>query len=351
ILLQDEKQASGDMAGLAELSNIAGMGSSSAAFVNDQMEVLRSRRLMRKVVDTNRLYLSYYLKGNIKSAEMLEEYAPLKVMILEPTHARLDSTGYNFVVSKKGGTYKIKDELEGIRDYKLGSRLETPLGPISIVAQEGNALWEEGELQVSYIPADVTVDILRSMVEISPNKETQSFLVNFSMDYPLIPKAELIINSLIEQYNQDVTYDKAQVTRATSAFINSRLELISRDLAEADSKVADFKDKNRMTDMEAEARLYMQTATANERELVEYQTQLSLADMMREATATEEYNLLPSNIGLNDPSIQTNITKYNELVLERDDLLKSATPDNPMVQQLNRNIAQINRSLQMSLDN
>src|SRR5690606_34874160 len=56
ILLQDEKQASGEMAGLAELATLSGMGSSSAAFVNDQMEVLRSRRLMRKVVDTNRLY-------------------------------------------------------------------------------------------------------------------------------------------------------------------------------------------------------------------------------------------------------------------------------------------------------
>src|SRR5690606_6749798 len=94
ILLQDEKQASGDMAGLSELANMAGMGSSSAAFVNDQMEVLRSRRLMRKVVETNRLYLSYHMKGNIKSAEVLEVQSPLKVMLLEPDHERLDSVGY-----------------------------------------------------------------------------------------------------------------------------------------------------------------------------------------------------------------------------------------------------------------
>src|SRR5690606_25768225 len=183
------------------------------------------------------------------------------------------------------------------------------------------------------------------------SKEAQSFLVNFSMDYPLIAKAELILNSLIYQYNQDVTYDKAQVTRATSKFITSRLDLISRDLAEADSRVADFKDRNSLMDMQEEARLYMRNATENEQKLVEYQTQLSLADMMRDATSSTEYSLLPSNIGLTDPSIQTNINNYNELVLERDDLLKSATPDNPVVQQLNNNIAQINRNLQVSLDN
>src|SRR5690606_20535524 len=350
ILLQDEKQASGEMAGLAELATLSGMGSSSAAFVNDQMEVLRSRRLMRKVVDTNRLYLSYYLKGNIKSAEVLEKHSPLKAMLLEPNHERLDSVGYMFTVSKQGDRYKIKDEVEGTRDYVLGSKIQTPLGPISLVPQESNKDWE-GDIQISYIPSDITVDILRSMVQITPNKEAQSFLVNFSMDYPLIAKAELIINSLIDQYNQDVTYDKAQVTRATSKFITSRLELISRDLAEADSKVADFKDRNSLMDMQEEARIYMQNATANEQKLVEYQTQLSLADMVRQETSSLEYNLLPSNIGLTDPSIQANIKSYNDLVLERDDLLKSATPDNPVVQQLNKNIAQINKTLQISLDN
>src|SRR5690606_22352914 len=236
-----------EMAGLAELATMSGMGSSSAAFVNDQMEVLRSRRLMRKVVDTNRLYLSYYMKGSIKSAEVLENQSPLKVMLLEPNHTRLDSIRYSFTIIKKADTYKIKDELEGTRDYTLGSKLETPIGPISLIPQDNNKLWE-GDLQINYIPADITVDIIRSVVQITPNKEAQSFLVNFSMDYPLIAKSELILNSLIDQYNEDVTYDKAQVTRATSKFITSRLDLISRDLAEADSKVADFKDRNSLMD-------------------------------------------------------------------------------------------------------
>src|SRR5690606_35933597 len=111
-------------------------------------------------------------------------------------------------------------------------------------------------IMVNYLPPHMAVDVLRESVQITPNKEVQSFLFNFSMNYPLVEKAELIINSLIDQYNRDVTYDKAQVTRATSSFIDSRLELISKDLEEADAKVADFKDRNQMTNMEAEAQLY-----------------------------------------------------------------------------------------------
>src|SRR5690606_5820543 len=139
---------------------------------------------------------------------------------------------------------------KGSREFQPGTPLETPIGPISLIEQRNNRQWE-GDLLINFRPSEFMVDVIRDAIQIAPNKEVQSFLVNFSLNYPLISKAELIINSLIEQYNQDVTYDKAQVTRATSSFINSRLELISKDLEEADSKVADFKDRNNMTDMEA----------------------------------------------------------------------------------------------------
>ena len=115
ILLQDEKQASGDMAGLSELANMTGMGGSSAAFVNDQMEVIKSRRIMRKVVESNRLEISYFSKGNIRSSEMLERQSPLKLILMEPSHPRLDSVGYTFIVSKNGSEYKIKDDKTGTR--------------------------------------------------------------------------------------------------------------------------------------------------------------------------------------------------------------------------------------------
>src|SRR5690606_27977299 len=185
----------------------------------------------------------------------------------------------------------------------------------------------------------------------TPNKEKQSYVVNFSMNSGNIQKAELIINSLIEQYNKDVMEDKTRLSKATTQFIDSRLELISKNLAEADSKVADYKDKNNLVDMSSEVQLYMQNASENERKLVEYQTQLRVADMMGASINSNSGNLLPSNLGVNDPSIETSVKSYNDLVLERDDLLKSATPDNPVVQNLNKNIEELGNSLKISLNN
>src|SRR5690606_36365045 len=239
ILLQDEKQASGELAGLAELSALTGMGSASSAFVADQMDVMKSRRILRKVVELNRLNISYFRKGNLKSSEVLEKGSPLKLMILEPAHVRLDSVSYTFTVSKSGEIFKLKDEKGEIQEYKLGQNINTPIGPITLVPQNNNTNWDN-DLTITYQPVSTTIDELLELVKISPNKDKQSFVVNFSMEHADREKAALILNSLIEQYNADVTEDKALVTRATSNFINSRLDLISKDLAEADSKVADY---------------------------------------------------------------------------------------------------------------
>src|SRR5690606_21652352 len=202
-----------------------------------------------------------------------------------------------------------------------------------------------------YSPVNQSVDKLLNEVQIVPNKEKQSYVVNYSINSGNISKAKLILNSIIDQYNKDVTDDKTRISKATTQFIDSRLDLISKNLAEADSKVADYKDRNNLVDMSSEVQLYMQNASENERKLVEYHSQLRVAEMMGSAINSNSGGCMPANLGVDDASIQNTVKSYNDLVLERDDLLKSATPDNPIVQNLNKNINELGSSLKISLNN
>src|SRR5690606_11740619 len=149
ILLQDEKQASGELAGLAELSALTGMGGGSSAFVADQMDIMLSRRILLKVVEANRLNFSYFKKGNLKTSEILESDSPVKLILLEPTHARLDSISYSFTFSKKGESYQIKDDDNEIREYKLGQKVQSPIGMIVLTPQKLEEEWEN-DLVISY---------------------------------------------------------------------------------------------------------------------------------------------------------------------------------------------------------
>src|SRR5690606_10483937 len=265
---------------LSELASLGGIGGTTSSFVADQIDVMKSRRIFRKVVEQNRLNVIYYNKGNLKSNELMESQSPLKLVILDVNNSKLDSVRYDFVIKKKDNNkYTIEDKVNGLRDYILGQKISSPIGPIMILPQGNKGI--DSDMIISYFPLNDVIDVLLNSVQIAPNKEKQSYVVNFSMNSGNINKAELILKSLIEQYNKDVSDDKSKISKATIQFIDTRLELISKNLSDADSKVADYKDQNNLVDMNSEVQLYMQNASENERKLVDYETQLRLADMMR----------------------------------------------------------------------
>ncbi|MDR2223718.1 MAG: polysaccharide biosynthesis tyrosine autokinase [Flavobacteriaceae bacterium] len=352
ILLQDDSQgASGELAGLSELASLAG-GSSTSAFVADQIDVVKSRRILQKVVKKNGLNIKYYEKETFKETEILASDLPFTLIVMEDNSVdRPNSYQYNFKFeSKDNKSFSIED-VDGVQEnLSFGQKVMTPLGTLTFMPKNARKI-DNKVYTINYSTVDKTIDGLLKTISIEPNKEKQSFIVNFSMQSPLRAKAELILNSLIEEYNTDVTLDKGKITKATSDFITSRLEIVSKDLSSADSDVAVFKDRNNIIDMQSEANLFMKTATDNEIKLLDYETQLSLAKFMSESVRQNTIELLPSNIGLNDTSIEETISNYNKLVLEREDLLRSAKENNPVVVNINNNLNDLKRNLDKSLNN
>ncbi|MDR0229096.1 MAG: polysaccharide biosynthesis tyrosine autokinase [Flavobacteriaceae bacterium] len=352
ILLQDDSQgASGELAGLSELASLAG-GSSTSAFVADQIDVVKSRRILQKVVKNNGLNIKYYVQETFKKNEILASDLPFTLTIIENnTVDRPNNYQYNFTFELKDHkSFSIEDENGLQSDLSFGQKINTALGVLTFMPKNVQKVKKQ-IYNIQYNTVDKTIDALLKVISIEPNKEKQSFIVNFSMQSPLRAKAEMILNSLIQEYNNDVTLDKGKITKATSDFITARLELVSKDLSSADSDVAVFKDHNSIIDMQSEANLFMKTATDNEIKLLDYETQLSLAKFMSESVKQNKIELLPSNIGLNDNSIEETISNYNKLVLEREDLLRSAKENNPVIININNNLNDLKRNLDKSLDN
>lgn len=350
ILLEKEDKATGELSGLAELSTLTG-GSGQSAFVLDQIDVLKSRRLLRKVIERNNLQNTFYLKDNIKETEVLESDSPIKIVSASLKKGK-DIGAFNieilssntFSINEKGGV--------SLENQQFGKTIQTDLGTLVITPNKDLSKYVGTDVFVVVQSIDRTIDQLQKLVQISPNTEKQSYIINFSITGPVIEKSKIILNSLIDQYNQDVSDDNNKVTQATSKFINSRLELIGKDLDLADKKVQDYKSANNMTDLSAESELNLKTLSEADKDVLEKRTQVQLVDYMRESmNKNSDLQLLPSNIGLSDLSIENTLIEYNKMVLERDDLLKSSTAENPIVKNLTENIRSLKRSLKISLDN
>src|SRR5690606_21431151 len=111
----------------------------------------------------------------------------------------------------------VSDGIQNIVGYNYGKKIITPIGAIMFVPNKDKKL--DQNLVIDVIPAEKVVDNLLQEIQVIPNKEKQSFIVNFSLNHPNRKKAELILNSLVSQYDLDATEDKIKVTRATSDFI------------------------------------------------------------------------------------------------------------------------------------
>jgi capsular exopolysaccharide synthesis family protein len=144
------------------------------------------------------------------------------------------------------------------------------------------------------------------------------------------------IRKEIELYNMDAVLDKNIMASNTAAFIEERLRLIEEELAEAEQDVAKYKRRFDILDLESEAALAVQEGAEFKKQIAEIETQLNLVGYVSEYVSdeTKKNNLIPSNIGINDPSLVGLIGEYNQLMLDRMRVSRTASESNPILTQM-----------------
>jgi hypothetical protein len=157
---------------------------------------------------------------------------------------------------------------------------------------------------------------------------------------PVIEKASNIIDYLIKQNNNDAVADKNQVSKNTADFINDRIQFITNELTVVETEAEDFKTKHKLTDVESESKMFLQSSNTSEMSYFEVGTQVQIANFMYDYIQkhSEPESLIPSNIGLSDGSSSGQITVYNKLVLDRNRLLKNSGAKNPVIENLTNQI-------------
>ena len=351
ILLEDEKKASGQLSGLGELGITKGFFNSSASFVNDQTLILQSRRIMRKVLDQHDFHVLYYVEGKLKDKEIAKSEAPYTIRLLDADSSIFNTKPIELAIQlEEDGTINLKLGKNEGKKVLLNKVIASPLGRIMLL-QNPKTLTKAHHLKIRYLPKEMGVDYFRSRIQISPNKDMQSFALNLSMVYPSLTKAKEILNALVETYDQDISEDKLMMANTTIHFIDQRLSLIKENLGKVDGRLSHNKIAQGRFDLQKEADMTLRNSSINEKSLMDAQMQLSLAEMFLPMGNTQEFKLLPSNLGFQDVGITAEIKAYNDLLLEQEDLLKSSTEDNPVVMNMTSKLLQLHGNLKQSLNN
>ena len=158
------------------------------------------------------------------------------------------------------------------------------------------------------------------------------------------------INQLLEMYNRNTNNDKNEIAQKTAEFIDERIGIISKELGSTEANLESFKRDAGITDLTSEAQIALAGNAEYEKKSVENRTQISLVNDLRKYLRGNEYEVLPSNVGLQDAALIGAIERYNEMLIERKRLLRTSTENNPTIVNLDTSIRAMKANVQATLE-
>ena len=320
--------------------------------VENEMQAFSSPDLMQVVVERLGLQTRYVEQQLLRDVELFPAPVDMRLAGDNPV------SSFSFLVSRASdGSLLLNefrvgaDELETEVKGHFGDTLSTPAGDIAIFAQD-NIEDFENPIRISWTNSRAMAKAYAGKLNLSlASKESSVIVLSMTDQYP--KRAESVLNSLIDVYNEVWISNKNRSAINTTEFINERLLVIEKDLSAVEESLKEFKSKNTLTDIKATGQSYLQESSAYAAKSFELDNQLSVAKFIKEYLADPKKKdaLLPSNLGLTSASVEKQIGEYNTLVLQRDRLSIGSIESNPLITDLNDAIASLREAILRSVDN
>ena len=352
ILIKDNNK-SGISAELAAFEDLGIVGGGSSNNTDNEIEILKSRKIIGSVIDTLDLFTTYFVEGRVKKTEVYNDN-PIKINFISRNKME-QMKDTSFVVSiLSNGKFELKDingASSSSSSYDFNTVIKSRVGLFNIIKSDD---FKENNINIFvYIrnKPSVISSYLSKIKIASINKN--SSVLNLSLNHSVKEKAEDFLNELVRQYNFDAINDKSEISKKTKEFIDDRLVKIGLDLAKIQDDVKNYKNKNNITGLSSEGELALAQASINNEKIVDLETQLNLINWVGESLNKQsgKFETLPQNLGFSDVAISHSIDKYNELVHQKNRLSLSAGNKNPLLLQYTREIVSLKENLKKSISN
>lgn len=320
--------------------------------IGNHIETLRSKSLVANVIDELDQNISYFVEGNVITVEAYDNI-PVLINFATPDSVVHETSKTIFLYPQSENDFLLEDESVGYRSvHEIGDVIKLD-GLEFEIEWRGipRSKWfaEQKAIIIKIAPIRQVANEYIAKLEIQKKGNAEDILI-LSMVQESPQKSEDFLNNLMFEFNLDGVQDKREVAEKTESFVQDRLSIITSELDSVEGGMADFKRENVIMDVVSGAEEFQNRSSEVEEEIFELQTQLLLIQSVKEMLNNqEEYSLLPSNIGIEEGGISGIIENYNELILERNSLLRTSTAQNPVVLAVTEQIDSLRANLQENM--
>ena len=325
------------------------------SYTNVSNEILQfqSHKLMRDVVNRLNANVCYTIMDGLREEELYSQ-APVKVSFPEAEDHHTFSLTVSAVNDKGVKLSGFSTDAGGQEVLAaLGDTVQTPIGKLVVTPTlYYTDKWYNVPVVVRRQSTDSMASLFRGNLNISQAENDASILYLSLNDFSTA-RAEDVLNMLITVYNEETIKDKNQIAINTSNFINERLVIIEKELGNVETDLQSYKQDNDMIDIGSAASMSMSDKRQFSTETQDLQMQARMARYIKHylTAPTKATDLIPSNTGIADINIETQIAAYNANKLKRDKLIEGSSDKNPIVQELNKNLNAMRQNIIRAVDN
>ena len=360
VLIKDENGGGGLLSSMAaNMGTLAGLaGINIASNVSNEIEIMSSPALLMDVINRLGLDTRYSTYEGLMKHDLWEETLPVKLTFPKLT----DKDGaYLKMDLRQDGTFtlykmrKNKDKLSGEVEGKVNTVCQTPIGPISVIATKyfKQVMDEKGDMTIRITKEKKYDQVERCMEQLDIDlTDDQTSIIHIGYRDQIAERAELIISTLINVYQEAWMNDKKNAADISTQFINDRIKDIEQELNGLDKDIAQFKGSNLMPDYEEAAKMYMANAALTYEQQVKVNNQLYIMEQMRNQVKLSEGSnqVLPANLLPDNENVATQISEYNKLQLQRNQMAENSSASNPLVKDLDSQLSNMRKAITNSLD-
>lgn len=357
LIKDDDSRGRGGKSGVLTTSNLGIMSNSTG--IDNEMEILSSLSIAQQAVRALKLYVNYSLEGKVKD-HLIYNSEPISVD-LDPSHLEKLNYPISLEINRKGSSYTVTGEYlnpkTGVTNSiektitSFPTRIDTKTGIITLQSNGDRGLLPEGRaLKVTILsPKSVAAKYAGSLSVSQTSKTTTIAELVLKDESP--QRAVDYLRQLAICYNRQANEDKNEIAVRTEEFINGRLEKINAELGSTEGSLEEYKKRNNMVELKMNAAQAVQNQDVYSQKLAEANTQMALLNSISEYLndPSNKYQTLPSNVGLSDASATSLIDKYNDIVITRNRLLRSASESSPTVTPLTAQLDDLTSSIKRAM--
>jgi capsular exopolysaccharide synthesis family protein len=333
MIIQDESGGSRSNDKLDEI-----LSSDSKKNILNEIEYIRSKKLMTRVVNALDLNFQYTAIGNIKELDIYKS----NPFVVEAFEIK-DSSGFTMKIDfENNQNFRV----DGDGPFRFGQVFKNAHGVFRLVRNSIGAIGNE--YKVTWNRSSSIAGGLASRLIVAPKQSTGILTLTLETTNPQLSAD--VINAVMAEYQKATIEDKNQKTAAQLAFIDDRLDTITRQVDSINNVYVSFIKENSAFDLQSQSNSYLSQIEEGTKNRTAQQELLAKAYQIETALLSKTGTVkVPSSLGIDDPTLNKMVDAYNEAQLQKKSLLETTTPQNIAVKQQNEIIDQLQQNILYNL--